>query len=241
MHLRRRLLPMHRRHFIQAVLVDQIKESRPRNSAAKTVTPSLSDFLSSRADSMFASAVKVYDQLCATKEKSPGANRDKLLVEGLRLLEQVFELDFEVVKTMQYGAQGARSLANVTCMRPLGGRHKDSVDTGQFIMNDELLEMQLEPGRLCEGGACCNACSRVHLPNLATAAECKEMMSRSNDILPPEPLESERPIRKQHNLQLQFSAAAGDVKLHLLYIRLVERIRRTISYEYGVPLPEIGE
>lgn len=217
--------------------------STPKLRAPERDGP-LAPSAASRADEMFDAAVDIYEQ--AAERGTANAKRDEQLVEGMRLLEKVFELDFEHVKAKQYIEHG-RSLVNVTCMRPRGGEHADAADTGHYITNDELLAMDLEPGRLCENGACCDACSRVQLPSIATEAECNEMISRAIILFPPESPETEgEPQPKgyswwiKHNLQLQFTAAAGDLKLHLLYIRLLERMRRTMAYEYGIPLVKLS-
>ena len=39
-----------------------------------------------------------------------------------------------------------------------------------------------------------------------------------------------------HCLALDATAAIGDIELHLLYIRLIERKRRCIAHEYGLDL-----
>ena len=166
------------------------------------------------------------------------------MVEGMHLLQKVFDLDIEDVKATQYVPHG-RSLLNVTCMRPRGGEWLDAAETRHYVINDELLAMDLEPGRLCENGACCDACSRVVLPSMATGAECNEIMSRTNDLLPPiqasnEPREQGYAWWKQHNLEILCTAAAGDFNLHLLYIRLLERMRRTVAHEYGIPLAKLS-
>jgi hypothetical protein len=58
--------------------------------------------------------------------------------------------------------------------------------------------------------------------------------------MPPEQPEGEREARQQFNLQFQFTAAAGDVRLHLMYIRTIERMRRAVAREYGLPLSSLS-
>jgi len=188
-----------------------------------------------RAGQCFESAVQAY-QDAARLPEAAAAKRDERLVHGMRLLREVFELDFQVVEASHYVASGTRTLTNVTCMRPRGGQHDDS----GFIMNEELLAMDLEPGRLCEGGACCDACSRVQLRALATDAECAELLCRADALMPPSPPRELSQQREQVNLQFQFTAAAGDIRLHLMYIRMLERMRRAVAREYGLPLSTIS-
>ena len=140
---------------------------------------------------------------------------------------------------LQYATPTARDVVNVTCMRPRNVHELGHDDSG-FVMNEELLAMPLEPGRLCQDGACCDACSRVQLPQVMTARECHEMMAGSSAVMPGAHAEHERAPREQHNLQLQFRAAAGDIRLHLLYIRLLERLRRIVAHEYGVNLRRLS-
>lgn len=92
-----------------------------------------------RADEHFAAAVMEYQE--AAKMPATDAARDEHLIAGMRHLKKTFELDFEGVEASHYAAGGrGRTIANVTCMRPLGGEHDDS----GFIMNDELLAMVSE-------------------------------------------------------------------------------------------------
>ena len=89
-----------------------------------------------RADEHFAAAVVEYQE--AAKLPASDASRDERLIAGMRHLKKTFELDFVGVEDSHYAAGGSgRTIANVTCMRPLGGEHDDS----EFIMNDELLAM----------------------------------------------------------------------------------------------------
>lgn len=67
----------------------------------------------------------------------------------------------------------------------------------------------------------------MSIPLLASAAECEAFMSLSNSLLPPLLDEkAARPLLKQQqNLPIQLTAAAGKLEAHLLYIRLIERLR----------------
>ena len=50
------------------------------------------------------------------------------------------------------------------------------------------------------------------------------------------------PPRKEephHNLYLKACSAVGDVRATLLYVRLVERVRRTVAHEYGLALSSV--
>ena len=70
-----------------------------------------------------------------------------------RLLRHVFDADIR-----QLIGRG-KATTNVTCMQPL-------VDgTGYDIINDDLAQLPLKEGRTCEGGVCCDECSRVRACN----------------------------------------------------------------------------
>ena len=205
------------------------------------------DSVSARADKLFAQSVDVYANVVSQDRQAEWdvAARDDSLVKAMHLLEEVFRLDFEVVKASYYSnddvSANLRSCMNVTCMRPAGGTHDDS--RRPFIMGEELLGMELEPGRLCESGTCSDTCSRVQLSRLASSGECDEVISRVSSLMPPllEGADAQQASpRQQHNLPLQFTAAAGDLRLHLLYLRLVERMRRVVALEYGLELSSIS-
>ena len=84
-------------------------------------------------------------------------------------------------------------------------------------------------GRVCAQGDCNDCCSRVLLDGLATAAECNRMLYLASDLLPP-------PDERTFNLFLKLTAAAGALPAHIQFVRLVERLRRTVAREYGLPL-----
>ena len=50
---------------------------------------------------------------------------------------------------LQYATPTARDVVIVTCMRPRNV-HEIGHDDSGFVMNEELLAMPLEPGRLCQ-------------------------------------------------------------------------------------------
>ena len=181
------------------------------------------------ADQLFTRALEIFQHVVAM---GASAARQEQMIVGMRLLEEVFDLDFEVVLSTHYvdKVSSYRSLVNVTCMRPQGGHHDDS----ESHMDENLLGMALEPGRLCAGGSCCEACSRVLLSKIATEDECEELAMLSNALMPPND-----GTEKQQNLQFHFSAAAGEVNLHLRWIRMIERLRRATAHEYGIPLPTL--
>jgi len=127
------------------------------------------------ADTLFAEAVATYKTIIEDRGVSA-----ETLVEGMQALEKVFRLDFEAARDSQYGTEGGgRSILNVTCMRPAS-----SVAAAQGMRDDALRNLALEPGRVCREGRCCDACSRVLLPHLASNNECLKMMQHAVAFLP---------------------------------------------------------
>ena len=135
-------------------------------------------------------------------------------------------------------------LANVTCLCP-----KEDVD-GNFLYNDELVSFQAahtRVGRKCRGGACSSACSRVLLADLASAGECEALRQHAGALmarygsrpLGQSPFLEEEVAGKETTLDLPALARSGDVRATLLFLRLLERLRRSIAHEYGLPLRSV--
>ena len=79
----------------------------------------------------------------------------------------------------------------------------------------------LRAGRACEGGTCCEACSRNIFPSFMLDGEC------SPDIFP-------------GLNQFTFNEVEGLPSASILqFIRLIERVRRTMAHEYGLDLKTI--
>jgi len=84
-------------------------------------------------------------------------------------------------------------------------------------------------GRACRGGACCAACSRVTYDALITPAEA-EAFTRELDFVWPEDTGHQFSLSK---------CAFRDARTSLLFVRYVERMRRAIAHEYGLPLATV--
>lgn len=132
------------------------------------------------------------------------------------LLHAVFDAD------MQQLLGRERNAVNVTCMQPA------SDGTGYEIIDDELRDLELSEGRACAGGECCTACSRVNLPTFITRSEIDAFLSELQYAIVP-PL---------HQFSLQ-KCAFRDMRTALIFVRLVERMRRAIAHEYGLALSSI--
>lgn len=151
-------------------------------------------------------------QLCESKPEEVALSADVP-----RLLRHVFDAD------MQQLVLREKQTTNVTCMQPAeeGG--------GYDVINDDLLKVPLQPGgRVCDGGVCCEACSRVNLPSFATHAECEAFVNELQQVIVP-PL---------HQFSLQ-KCAFRDMRTTLMFVRLVERMRRAIAHEYNLRLSTV--
>ena len=91
-----------------------------------------------------------------------------------RLLRHVFDAD------MQQLLRRSKTTTNVTCMRP------DEGASGYGVIDDDLIAVPLRPGRMCAGGDCCEACSRVLFPSFTTEAEAEAFVQEIQlSIVPP--------------------------------------------------------
>lgn len=175
------------------------------------------------AECSFESAIK----LCSAAAEYALSGRPvamERLAEVPQLLRHVFDSDEQRV----LGGYSSRFLQNVTCMKPA------DFARGYQLFDEDLAALPLVPGRRCHGGDCCNKCSRVLLPAFATQEECATLRERASALMPPE---DELP---HHNMYLKASAATGDVRTTLSFLRLIERMRRVIAHEYGIPLVRLA-
>ena len=133
-----------------------------------------------------------------------------------RMLHHIFDADMKLL------LQREKQTTNVTCMQPLKDGVESSARAMNYIFDDSShKDLPLMEGRRCEDGRCCDACSRNIFPTFATEAET------SFDTFP------ELNSFTYNDLKKTSSATI------LQFTRLIERVRRTIAYEYGVPLSYI--
>ena len=157
---------------------------------------------------------------------------DAELLRVPSLLQQVFRLDEErLISTEEI--DGMRRVVNVTCMQP--ALDYDG-ERGHSLFNDELLALPRRPGRRCTDGACTGACSRVFRREFADALECELLIQHVSALMPTDD------DKLKHDVSLEDAAAAcadgaeGAATALLRMLRLVERMRRFLAREYGVPL-----
>jgi len=148
----------------------------------------------------------------AVKSVNRAEAQDKALSGDVpRMLHHVFDAD------LRHLLRREKITTNVTCMQP-----SESGLTTQgmnYIFDDSAAkDLDLTEGRRCEGGTCCDACSRNVFPTFATNGETD--------------LEAFPELGYLTFNELEF-VAAGTI-MH--FVRMIERVRRTIAHEYGLPL-----
>ena len=100
--------------------------------------------------------------------------------------------------------------------------------------DNDLVQLPLRPGRVCDGGCCSGACSRVILPDFLSRDEAYSFRDQLDNVMVPI---EEHP---HHNLYLMSCAAAGNVRTTLSFVRIVEKLRRMIAHEYGLDLSSLA-
>ena len=134
-----------------------------------------------------------------------------------RMLHHVFDADLQHLLTRE------KQTTNVTCMQPddSGGIAARAQSMSYVLDDNEHKNLQLMEGRRCEGGHCCDACSRNLFPTFATERES------DLDVFP------EMASFTFNDLETVPTASI------LQFVRLIERVRRTIAHEWGLPLKSI--
>lgn len=101
---------------------------------------------------------------------------------------------------------------------------------GYHLYDDELVALALKPGRVCEGGACSSeTCARVIFPAFATPSEARAFRAELEEVMTP-PL---------HHFELA-KCAFRSMRATLMFVRLIERMRRAVAHEYGLPLKVVS-
>jgi len=134
-----------------------------------------------------------------------------------RMLHHIFDAD-------QLHLQNREKITlNMTCKQPDDSQGIEGASRRMnYIFDDSShKDLPLMDGRCCEGGTCCDTCSRNIFPTFATDAESSLQTF------------SELTSLSFNELETVSSSTI------LQFVRLVERVRRTVSHEYGVPLSTI--
>lgn len=133
------------------------------------------------------------------------------------MLHHIFDADMRLLQDRE------KQTFNLTCMQPddIQG-DGDAARRMNYIFDDgDHKNLPLKEGRRCEGGNCCDECSRNIFTTFA--------------------LESESDLEKFPGLvALTFNNLEKvDSASIIQFVRLIERVRRSIAFEYGLPLKTI--
>lgn len=134
-----------------------------------------------------------------------------------QMIHHIFEADLEHLLTRE------KQTTNVTCMQPDDGTGiEGAARKMNYIFDDSAhKDLPLMQGRKCEDGNCCDKCSRNIFPTFASDKET------SREIFPELSTLTFNGVEKVKSATI------------LQFVRLVERVRRTIAHEYGLPLKTI--
>ncbi len=128
-----------------------------------------------------------------------------------QMLHHIFDADLQHLLTRE------KITKNVTCMMP----QTEGLTTHglNYVFDDgEHKNLPLEEGRRCEDGNCCDACSRNIFPTFAQDQEI------NFDTFPG--------LQSLTFNDLETVSAATILQ----FMRLIERVRRTMAHEYGLEL-----
>lgn len=130
-----------------------------------------------------------------------------------RMLHHVFDAD------MRHLLERSQTRTNMTCLKPERTGASAFADNIAYMLDDTAMgDLPLEEGRKCKGGECCADCSRSVFPTFANAEECDVATFPGLD-------------------KFTFNALGDAPSATILhFVRLIERVRRTIAHEYGLPL-----
>lgn len=132
------------------------------------------------------------------------------------LLHHIFDADLHWLLTERPAER-----TNVTCQQPATENDPSGAARRMNYIFDDAAhkDLPLMPGRKCEGGDCCDACSRNIFHQFALDHE-----TNYTTLFP------------QLNTITLNDLETVPAPTILQFVRLVERVRRTMAHEYGVPL-----
>lgn len=130
------------------------------------------------------------------------------------MIHHIFDADLQHLLVRE------KQTTNVTCMQPDDSTGLEGAARKMnYVFDDgDHKNLPLTEGRRCEGGNCCDACSRNIFPTFASHEETS--------------LTTFPELARLTFNDLEKVSAATIIQ----FVRLIERVRRTISHEYGVPL-----
>jgi len=142
------------------------------------------------------------------------ANDLPLSSDMSNMLHHIFDADLKHLLTRE------KITTNVTCMKPDESGGLDSMGKRMnYVFDDgDHKNLPLAEGRKCESGNCCDKCSRNIFPTFAGDLETR--------------LET---FPELASLTFNDLAKVSSATI-IQFVRLVERVRRTMAYEYGLDL-----
>jgi len=168
-----------------------------------------------------------------------------------QLLHYIFEADQQQLLIRN---QQSQTTHNITCMQPDDGTGEEGAARKMnYIFDDgDAKNLPLMEGRKCEGGTCCDQCSRNIYPqfcggNGSNSGSKNWFTNTQNDDKNADEKENDNDQLAQSDIDIfpeLSSFTFNDLetcsaKTILQFVRLIERVRRTIAYEYGLPLATI--
>ena len=191
---------------------DPAEVARLRAAASQLDVATVSSLLAGGLEMDAATADAAFWAVVAEVDRAEAAD-EALSPDVPRMLHHVFDAD------MVHLLRREKQTTNVTCMQPeLKGIDGASHNIGYMMDDTTYVDMPLSEGRKCKAGRCCEACSRNVFPTFATAAETD--------------LETFPDLSSITFNDLEHVGAASILQ----FVRLMERVRRTIAVEYGLPL-----
>lgn len=205
-------------------LLNQLDELQSPTYTPQQLQQACQDLDIDTVDSILASGMAMTEENCDTAFWAVVNSIDEAEKQDLplaanvtQMLHRIFDADQQLLLTRE------KQTTNVTCMQP-----DDSLDEAgaarkmNYVFDDgDHKNLPLMHGRRCEGGNCCDACSRNIFPTFASKQETD--MEMFPDIM-----------------SFTFNDLAEvSAKSIVQFVRLVERVRRTIAHEYGLPLKTI--
>jgi hypothetical protein len=148
------------------------------------------------------------------KEVDRSEAEDKAISADVpRMLHHIFDAD------MRHLLRREQHRTNITCMQPKLSGIEAAAQNIDYVLDDSrMADMQLKQGRVCKNGRCCDACSRNIFPKFARDEEV------SLETFPGLAAFTFNEVEKVSTATI------------LQFMRLMERVRRMIAHEYGLPL-----
>ena len=195
-----------------AAELDQETKDRLRAAATSLDATTVSAMLESGSEMDEATTEAAFMAVAQEIDRAEAAD-EALSADVPRMLHHIFDAD------MKHVLRGEHLRTNLTCMQPrLKGADNAGHGLGYVMDDSSMVDLPLSAGRKCDDGTCCDACSRNIFPRFASEAECDLETFPGLNTFTFNELED------------------VDARTILQFVRLIERVRRTIAHEYGLAL-----